>query len=214
MLHLGKLVVAYSAGTVVVFFFLCRRLAPTAAWPATVLLALGTSLWSVASQALWMHGPATFWVCCRHGLLAPEAGRRGGGRGLAAGRRARAGDPHPAFDRLVRSGLRGLLPVAAPLREAAGLLAGAVAPVGLYCLHNYLYFGNAVAGGYIDDNWGQATPLWLGLPGLLVAPSRGLFAYSPALLIAVVGLWQLSAVLRRASADAEGCCSPGRSPPR
>ena len=60
MHQIGKLAaamsVAWAAG---LFFVVCRRLAPTAAWPATILLALGTCLCSVASQALWMHGPAT-----------------------------------------------------------------------------------------------------------------------------------------------------------
>jgi hypothetical protein len=192
MLHLGKLVgAAYSAGTVVVFFFLCRRLAPTAAWPATVLLALGTSLWSVASQALWMHGPATFWVCCAMALLAPEAGGRGGRRGLAAGAALGLAILTRPSTALFAAASGAYCLWRRRWREAAGLLAGAAAPVGLYCLHNFWYFGNPVAGGYVDDNWGQATPLWLGFPGLLIAPSRGLLIYSPALLIAVMGLWRL-----------------------
>jgi hypothetical protein len=63
MLQLGKLAAAICvAVSAAVFWLLCRNLAPPAAYPATILFALGTSLWSVASQALWMHGPATLWL--------------------------------------------------------------------------------------------------------------------------------------------------------
>jgi len=55
---LGKLAAALSvAGAAGLFFAACRRLVPEAAWPATILFALGSSLCSVASQSLWMHGP-------------------------------------------------------------------------------------------------------------------------------------------------------------
>src|SRR5262245_20821649 len=61
MMQLGKLTAAGCvAASAVIFFFLVRRFAPRAAWPAVILYAAGTSLWSVASQALWPHGPATF----------------------------------------------------------------------------------------------------------------------------------------------------------
>lgn len=54
MMHLGKLAAAaYSATAVVAFFFLTRRLVPSSAIPATILFALGTSVWSIGSQASW-----------------------------------------------------------------------------------------------------------------------------------------------------------------
>src|SRR5262249_32930014 len=63
MLYLGKLTAAIcSALAAVLFFLLVRRVAPQGAWPATLLFALGSSVWSVASQALWTHGPATLGV--------------------------------------------------------------------------------------------------------------------------------------------------------
>ena len=190
MLHLGKLIAAsYAAGTVVVFFFLCRRLAPPAAGPATLLLALGTSLWSVASQALWMHGPATFWVCCALFLLtAGPGGRRlAAGAGLALGLAVLTRPSTALF--AAASGC--CLLAQRRWRDAAGLVAGAAGPVALFCLFNAWFFGDPVAGGYAHDPWGRSTPLWIGLAGLLVAPSRGLLVYSPALLLAPAGLWAL-----------------------
>src|SRR5262245_31865511 len=79
MHQIGKLSaamsVAWAAG---LFFVVCRRLAPSSAWPATILLALGTCLCSVASQALWMHGPATFWLCLALYLLTRSDGEKFG----------------------------------------------------------------------------------------------------------------------------------------
>ncbi len=173
MLHLGKLAAAsYAAGTVVVFFFLCRRLAPPAAWPAAVLLALGTSLWSVASQALWMHGPATFWVCCGLYLLAAWPNERpwlatvmaGLVLGLAVLTRPSAALFGAASGCCCLAERRW--------RDAAGLMLGAALPVGLFCLYNYWFFGAAVAGSYANDPWNRATPLWIGVSGLLFAVAR------------------------------------------
>ena len=57
------------------------------AWPAVIATALGSSLWSVASQALWEHGPAALLLTLTMLLLKP--GPLAPGRmflgGLAAG---------------------------------------------------------------------------------------------------------------------------------
>ena len=87
MMHVGKLAAAICVSlSVVIFFFLARRWVPSAEWPATLLYALGTSLWSVASQGSWSHGPATLGICAGLSLLLPGPGRTPG-----AGRCAWAG---------------------------------------------------------------------------------------------------------------------------
>jgi hypothetical protein len=189
IVHLGKLTAAISvAGAAVLFFLLCRRFAPSAAWPATVLFALGTCLWSVASQALWMHGPATFWLTLGLYLLLPVdeilGAKRAGWAGLALGL-AIATRPTTAFFGLA-SGL--VLLLRRRWFAACGLALGAALPVGLVCLVNFSHFGSPLLGGYATDNWTSHPPLWLGLTGLLAAPSRGLLVYSPALILLPVGL--------------------------
>jgi hypothetical protein len=193
MNHLGKLVSAiWLAAGVALFFLLCRRLVPEGAWPATVLLGLGTCLWSVASQALWGHGPATFWLCLALYVLLPasrEVGvRRGCWGGLALGM-AVFTRPTTAFFALA-TGLSLLL--GRRWRALGGLVLGGALPVALYCLINYSCFGDPIRGGYLHDNWTMPTPLWLGVTGLLVAPSRGVLVYSPALLLLPLGLWALT----------------------
>jgi hypothetical protein len=200
MRRLGKLAAAlYTAGAVALFGRMVSRLAPSAALPATALLAFGTCLWTVAAQALWQHGPAVFFVMAGfHALLSAEA--------------APASPAFPSFLRSAWAGLMlgagaavrptaalfgGAAGVAALVRgrwaEAAGLAAGAALPVGLTMLYNRVHFSDAAMGGYGGEAGaeGWSTPLWLGLSGLLTAPSRGLLVHSPALLLVPAGLWAL-----------------------
>jgi hypothetical protein len=193
MLHLGKLTAALCvAAAAAVFFGLCRRLAPAAAWPATLLFAFGTCLWSVASQALWTHGPATLPVCLALALLLPGRGadltaRRALLAGLALGGAVLCRPSTALF--AAASG--GVLLWQRRWRAALGLAAGGAGPLLSLAALNLRFFGSPLVGGYDQDNWTDHPPLWVGLAGLTVAPSRGLFVYSPALLVAVVGAWRL-----------------------
>jgi hypothetical protein len=190
MLHLGKLTAAaWVAGSVVVFHLLCRRMVPRAAGLATILYAFGTCLWSVASQALWMHGPATFWVCAGLLALLPPQGvvlsfRRAVVAGFCLGL-AVLTRPSTAFFPLATGALWLLQRRWRPL---TGLGVGGMGPLLVYLAMNLALHGDAIRGGYAGDNWTTQPPLWLGLGGLLIAPSRGLFVYSPALLLAPLGL--------------------------
>jgi hypothetical protein len=167
-------------------------LAPSARWLATILFGLGTCLCSVASQAIWMHGPATFWLCLALWLLMlPDGLTRFGGwaTGLALGL-AVVTRPTTAFFALAT----GATLLAHRRWRLAGemALAGA-APVVLLCAVNWWQFGSPILGGYADEYGNEPPPIWLGLGGLLVAPSRGVLVYSPALLLVpfgVLALWQ------------------------
>ena len=66
-------------------------------------------------------------------------------------------------------------------RGLIGLTFGSAVVLGAYCTFNYHYFGDPWRGGYGRDNWEMPTPFWIGVSGLLIAPSRGLLVYSPAL---------------------------------
>ena len=70
------------------------------------------------------------------------------------------------------------------LAFAAPLAAAAV----LFGLYNWARFGGLFASGYgFDAGEGFITPLSVGLYGLLLSPYRGVFWYSPLLLLAVPG---------------------------
>lgn len=190
MQQLGKLAGAVSvAAAAALFFVVCGRMAPSAAWPATLLFALGTCLYSVASQSLWMHGPAVFWLCAALYFLI--------GRGdiprdhLAAGFAlgcAVLTRPSVAFFAVATIGAFVLL---RRWRGLGWLALGGLAPAILLLQYNSRQFGHALLGGYEGENWMERPPWWLGLGGLLIAPSRGLLVYSPALVLAPLGAWIL-----------------------
>ena len=189
MRRLGKLVAAaYVAAAAVIFHSICRAMVPSAATIATLLFAFGTCLWSVASQSLWMHGPATFWVTLAMRLLlvtsdAPTP-RRNAWAGAALGMAVLTRPTTALF--LLATELAFL---GSRRAKAAALLGvGAAAPLALLLLHNAVHFGDLLAGGYGGDALSWSTPWWLGTAGLVVAPSRGLLVYSPALILAPLGL--------------------------
>jgi hypothetical protein len=187
MLQLGKAVGATCvAGAACLFFLVCRRLAPAAAWPATILFAFGTCLFSVASQALWMHGPAAFWLCVALYLLTSErpAARHLVAAGCALGL-AVLSRPSTGFFAL---GTVAALLFERRGRGAAWLTLGGIPAAALLCYYNFHYFGDLAVGGYREVNWAASPPIWVGLGGLLVAPSRGALVYSPALVLAGYGL--------------------------
>ncbi len=204
MRRLGKLVAAtYTAGAVALFALTCVALAPAAVVPATLLFAFGTPLWSTASQGLWMHGPAVFWLTLAGWLLFARWRPRQRGdsawaipalAGLALGL-AFVTRPTTAF-----AAAAAVLALAAvrDLRAAAACALGAAVPVAGLVAWNAVAFGAPVAGGYGEEAARWTTPLWLGAAGLLVAPSRGLLVYSPALLLVPWGVRALGrADLRR-----------------
>lgn len=184
MLHLGKLVSAVCAALAVVcFWVLTRTVAAEAAPLATLLFAFGTPMWTIGSQALWTHGPAALGVTAGLSLLLtmrqPAAPRL-----LLAG--ISFGFAVPCRESTVLFALAALASLLAHRRwaDAARVSLGCAAAALVLLVMNGAYFGSPVLGGYASDNWSQPTPLLLGIAGLTLAPSRGLFVYVPALLVA------------------------------
>lgn len=190
MLHLGKFIAAFSvAGAAALFFLICCKLAPGAAWPATVLFALGTCMASVASQALWTHGPATFWLCLAFYLLLEETTTLSFGRGFLIGLffgLAILTRPTTVF-LLFATGLWIVL--RGRMKFALSLIAGSLPCLLIYILANVQMGNHSFLGRSEGELRLNPTPLWIGATGLLIAPSRGLLVYSPALLLAPLGLW-------------------------
>jgi len=187
MLRAGKLVAAfYCALATGLFFAIATRLFPRARVPSTVLFAFGTTLWSSASQALWTHGPAVFWVTLAFFFLLALEGRDLK-RGLLAGFAL-------SMAVLCRPTVVVLaVPVAlcvAASREKrifGGLCLGGLAPMALLAAYNWRYTGSLLSGGYGQQAAMWDTPLWIGVLGLTVSPSRGLLWYTPAVVVSAFG---------------------------
>jgi hypothetical protein len=149
----------------------------------TVIYALGTSSFSVSSQALWQHGPSQ--LALTTGLYSLIRGREEPGWiGLAGFSLAFAVICRPT-DLLL------ILPLGVYVmlchRPQIGLFVLGGLPPGLFQLwYNYTYFNNPFFQPYGGAFW--STPLLEGLSGILLSPGRGLFVYSPILLGSFFGM--------------------------
>jgi len=149
----------------------------------TVIYGLGTSSFSVSSQALWQHGPSQ--LALATGLYSLIRGHEEPGWiGLTGFSLAFAVICRPTDLLLV-------LPLGVYVlhyhRPQIGLFLLGMLPPGLFHLwYNYTYFNNPFFQPYGGAFW--STPLIEGLSGILLSPGRGLFIYSPILLGSFLGM--------------------------
>lgn len=174
----GKLAGASAAAASVVFVHLaCLRVArPSAALAATVVYAFATSTWAVSGQQVWQHGPSQLFVALGAYLLARDD-RRSALAGLALGIATliRPTNLLVAVGGILATGRGGV----------ARYLAWGLPALGFLLVYDAVVFGSPLAQSYPPEPWTFSSS---GYIGLLVSPSRGLFVYSPALIVAVVGL--------------------------
>jgi hypothetical protein len=163
-----------------------------------IVYGLGTSAWSMSSQTLWQHGPNALFVTMGLWLLVRSKGE---------------GDlVNPALAGLALSFAVLCRPTSVFFLAAGGVhllvtnrrglaaFAAAAAPLVLFQgtfnarhLGSPFTFPQGVSGLEVAlEKTGRAdlwqTPPWVGVPGLLVSPARGLFFYSPFLLFALPGI--------------------------
>lgn len=182
--------VALAAG---MLFAAARSLGATRQTALCVALTygLGTSAWSIASQALWQHGPAQFWLALAMLLLARGASPFGVGGALGMMVLCRP----PDFFLALAVGAWAIRAWRRAPGRVASFVAGAAIPAITLGTLNALWFGAPwrvaqsirVVGSDAAElpggsYWGT-NPL-VGLAGLLFSPSRGLVVYSPVLLLA------------------------------
>ncbi|MBO9513044.1 MAG: hypothetical protein J7549_02920 [Variovorax sp.] len=174
----ASLIAAASAG--LLYLLLRRRGPPAMACGLSLVYAFGTTTWAISSQALWVHGLAQLLVVAAMLLLTgPRTALRVAVAGLLCGMMAANRPPDAILGAAL--GLYGLW-WAGPLRLL--LVATALVPAGLTAAYNLIAVGH-IAGGYAllvrpanynDDFLG-------GVLGLLFSPTRGLFVFSPFLLV-------------------------------
>ena len=189
-----------TALSVVLLLFTLRRLTDerTARYIA-VAYAFGTSSFSISSQALWQHGPSQLFLtltiyCLVRGIDTPRFA-------------ALAGLPLGMTIICRPSNVLMAIPIAAYVlferrAQFAGFGLASLPPLAAFMVYNMRYHGSPVSTGFaagtLDPSrlWGVGsnlfqTPLLEGLAGVLVSPGRGLFVYSPILLLSVVGVLML-----------------------
>jgi len=141
-----------------------------------ILYFFGTSVRTIASQALWQHAGVHLAVAIALWLVflaRPVTLWRELAAGVALG-----------FGAVVRQTTAMLVPFVPAARVRATVLAIVGAAIGVLPLLVYsnLAFGNLLEQGYGTKPF-DTSPL-IGLYGLMLSPSRGLFVYEPYLLFA------------------------------
>jgi hypothetical protein len=165
-----------AALTVMLFYKLALLYAsPGRALLLAFLFAFGTSIWTVAAQALWQHTPSVLCIVASLYFLRTER------FGFAAAFAALSPVVRPSNVLFVAASML----VIAFWREhrwrALTLYAGGSLITGsMLAAYNLHVFGH-LRGGYSQPFTGDFLA---GLSGMLFSPSRGLFLYSPILLLA------------------------------
>lgn len=172
---------ALSVG--LVFLALSRVTGSRMAWFATVAYAFGSGSFGTSSHGLWQHGPGQLMLAAA--LLCLVSGRVGWA-GLPLGWAVLARPSN--------------LLLAAPLvayvflhhrRQTLPLVLGTLPALAFQLWYNTVYLGGPFhfsvgPNGETGEHW--ATPLGVGLAGLLFSPGRGLFLYSPIFALSVLGM--------------------------
>lgn len=186
----AKLAAAVIAAlAVLAFFFAARELADTGTSTlVTVAFAFGTSMWATASQGLWQHTPSVLFQSLALWFIARGL-RRGASAVVPAGLYmsfASISRPPVIVIALVLT-----LYVLLHLRSAlVPFILAALPPLAFALVYNATINGSPFIFGY-QDGFDQYFGIlqWEAFQGLLFSPGRGLFVFSPFLLLAPVGLW-------------------------
>lgn len=214
--YLDKLLASlFVAGAALLTFSLVRRMhggRNRMALLTTLAVALGTSLWAVASQGSWSHGPSAFYL-----ILAVWALERAVRQQAAHPRRVLgwafwAGWAAASAFVTRQTDIFFTLPffffALWELRRSrwalAGLLAGVLPVAGWFVAHNLAYFGDMLTTGYKYNMAQQRIPrlmhpenFFAGFFGLLFSPSLGMFTMGPVTLFAIPGIVSLLKRRRR-----------------
>ena len=196
---LCKLAAAFAVAGSAWFLFLVAadHLRLATAVGLTLLYGLGTCVWSVSSQALWQHGPAEFFLAI--GTFALFRRERGYAPFLAGAAYSLAFLARPSNSVVVLVGFGFFL--ITERRKVWRYLAGGLPFAVLFLAYNLYFFHRPIVLGQINaitDRVQTATTslpvealfktsLLEGVAGVLVSPSRGLFVFSPILLISMWG---------------------------
>ncbi len=171
-----------AAGAIVMLSLLLRLFPRVIAVGATTVYAFGTTLWPLASMAFFQHGPASFYQALGLGGL------------FSRGRRAPAlagiGFSLAAFIRptlFIPLFIVGALYLIEDRAKAFLYAVGTLPAVLGVLVQNRWIWGSWFAGGYSEAGVGFSGEVPRALQGLLFGWWRGLFVYSPVLILGIVG---------------------------
>ncbi len=177
-----------TALSALAFFFAARQLTDLATSTfVTIAYAFGSAVWTTASQGLWQHTPSILFQSLAFFFIARAVSR---GRSLAPAGLflsfAVISRPPVVFIALVVA----VFVLVHYRRQLIPFVLCALPPLALVLTYNALMNGSPFIFGYqegIVENF--SIPRWEMIQGLLFSPSRGLFLFSPFLVLAPFGFW-------------------------
>jgi hypothetical protein len=180
----GSAAIPFAAGAALVLFLLMLRLVPARlAAAGAVLFAFGTTMWPVASTGFWQHAPVAFFQALGLAALFSRNPRAPAWAGLALGTATFLRPPA-----IILLGVLGLFYLTRGRRSAALYALGAFAPIAGVLVQNRWIWGSWTKGGYSFAGVGFHANMARAGFGLTFGWWRGLFVYSPVLILAVAGL--------------------------
>jgi len=173
-----------ASSVVLVYLALCHLTTSSIAIGIALIYALGSNNWSTSSQSLWQHGLAELSLAGLSLSFLRLAARPNTSVTATAGALAAIG----VLARPTMFIFAVLAFIYVWYHHRQHLLAFLIAPAfGALALLAYnLTAMDSVIGGYSDLALGAPSPS--AALGLLISPSRGLFVYTPAALLAIPGL--------------------------
>jgi 4-amino-4-deoxy-L-arabinose transferase-like glycosyltransferase len=188
----ASLIAAISG--IFVFLFLKHLLNRKTALICAIIYAFATNTWSISSQGLWQQGLVELLLSIILYILIKNENSNsninyiylGGLTGLLV------------FNRPVDCLI--LLPIIYYIAQSqrkniisyliAALLSGFP-----FALYNFYYFNNLFGGyGNLLSQFSLSSASFVGFMGLLISPSRGLFVYSPILILSLFGFLKISRI--------------------
>jgi hypothetical protein len=168
----------------VLMFLILRREGFRWALPLTLAFAFATDTWMISSQALWQHGSGELLVAL---ALFLTLSRSSPPRTVALGFVCMLVAANRPPDVLI-AGAFVAYTILRDRRDALWLLAGAVVPLAALLYYNVVFIGQLGGAYAVAESHGFFHVAPLGIPGLLVSPTRGLLVFSPFLLFVPLGL--------------------------
>lgn len=148
------------------------------------LFAFATPAWSIASRAMWQHGPSMLCLgIAMYGLLRSEERPRWSGVVGAALACAYIIRPTNAIPIVVWTAY-----IALRKPRQLPLFIGSAAPFALaFFAYNWWVYGSIFAPYYLPQRVGATGALGEALLANLISPGRGLFVYSPIFVLTILG---------------------------
>ncbi len=183
LLPLNKVSMSLLAAlsTVLMFHILLkRRFSIDLSALMAVVFASGTLVWSVTARGTWQHGPSILFLCAGMLLFFSE------------NRKAFAWAGFFFALMCVNRPVNGLivLPVYAftlfhRRKDFLPLVLTSLIPLAFLAWYSLEYWGSLLSLGQGQGGKFTADP-WLGIPGLLLSPARGLLVFSPVFIFSIL----------------------------